>query len=241
MTALVEVLVSRLGVVQLVVAQLSRPLFEADWVGGNVDRLWAATRQHLYLTGTSVGAGLVIAVALSALALRRRRLLGPILGLGGLLYTIPALAMFAFLRPVLGISDATAIVTLMTYTLLILVRNITSAIDGVPSEVREAADGMGYRPGRRLLEIELPIALPVIIAGLRIATVTVIGLTTVTALIGRGGLGALILGGFRVLPIHPTMVLVATVLCVVLAIAIDLALLGVERLLTPWSRRKATV
>lgn len=223
------------------VAQLTRPLFEPDWIADNTGRLWDATVQHLYLTGMAVGIGLAVSLVLSAIALRYRRLLGPILGFGGVLYTIPSLAMFAFLRPFVGLSDAMAITTLTTYTLLILVRNITSAIDGVPDDVREAADGMGYKPPRRMLEIEVPIALPVIIAGLRIATVTVIGLTTVTALIGRGGLGALILTGFRTTTMHPTMILVATAMCVLLAIVIDLALLGLERALTPWSRRKATV
>jgi osmoprotectant transport system permease protein len=225
----------------VVLGQLTRPLFEPGWIADNTGRIWDATVQHIYLTSTSVGVGFVLSIALAIVGLRYRRLLGPILGFGGLLYTIPSLAMFSFLLPITGISDAMAITTLVTYTLLILVRNITSAIDGVPADVREAADGMGYRSARRLWEIELPIALPVIIAGVRIATVTVIGLVTVTALIGRGGLGSFILNGIRLTALHPTMVLVGTVLSVVLAIVVDLTLLGVERALTPWARRRATV
>lgn len=217
----------------------ARPLLEWDWVGRNGELLWELTRQHLYFTGVSVGIGLVISLALSVVALRWRATLTPILGVGSVLYTIPSLALFALLLPVLGIGDGLAITALVTYTILILVRNIVAGIDGVPREVVEAADGMGYRPARRFLEIDLPIALPVVVAGLRIASVTVIGLVTVTALIGRGGLGSLILRGFRTLPPFPTMIVVGTLLSVVLAVAVDLALLGVERALTPWARRKA--
>ncbi len=221
-------------------AQLTRPLFEPRWVSENLGGLWSALGQHVQLTATAVGIGLVVSLVLAAVGMRWRWLLGPIHGFGGLLYTIPSLALFAFLRPIVGISDAMAVTALVTYTLLILVRNIVSALDGVPADVKEAADGMGYRPGRRFLEIELPLALPVIVAGVRIATVTVIGLVTVTALIGRGGLGAYILTGIRLTVIHPTMVLTATALSVVLALTVDLALLGVERTLTPWSRRRAS-
>jgi osmoprotectant transport system permease protein len=225
-----------------VVAQFSeRPLFEWSWVVDNTDRIWTLTLQHLYLTATSVTIGLGISLALAVVSLRWRRAYGPIIAMGGLLYTIPSLAMFAFLAPITGLSPTTAIITLLTYTILILVRNIVTAISGVPAEVVEAAEGMGYRPIRRFLEIELPLALPVIVAGLRIASVTVIGLVTVTALLGLGGLGQLILSGFRVLPPYPTQILVGTALSVVLAIALDLALLGVERALTPWARRRATV
>ncbi|MBS3941196.1 MAG: ABC transporter permease [Actinobacteria bacterium] len=216
----------------------ARPLLEWDWVGRNGELLWELTRQHLYFTGMAVGIGLAISLALSVVALRWRATLTPILGFGSVLYTIPSLALFALLLPVLGIGDALAITALVTYTILILVRNIVAGIDGVPREVIEAADGMGYRPARRFLEIELPLAMPVVVAGLRIASVTVIGLVTVTALIGRGGLGALILRGFRTLPPFPTMIVVGTLLSVVLAITVDLLLLGVERALTPWARRK---
>lgn len=214
-----------------------RPLFEPGWVAENLDRIGEATVEHLTLTGTAVGLGLVVSLALSALVLRHRRAYGPVVALGALLYTIPSLAMFAFLRPLTGFGAATVILTLMTYTVLVLVRNIVTAVDGVPPEVVEAAEGMGYRPARRFLEIELPLALPVIIAGIRVATVTVIGLVTVAALLGRGGLGQLILTGFRLSIPFPTMIVVGVVGSVLLAVVLDLLLLGVERALTPWSRR----
>jgi osmoprotectant transport system permease protein len=217
----------------------SRPLFEPEWVGRNLSRIWDATAEHLYLTGVSVGIGLLLSLALAVVALRWRGAYGPIVAMGGLLYTIPSLALFALLVPFTGFSATTAITALVTYTLLILVRNIVTGIDGVPPEALEAADGMGYRPVRRFVEIELPLALPVIVAGLRVATVTVIGLVTVTALLGLGGLGQFILTGFRLSTVHPTMIVVGVALSVVLAIVADLLLLGVERALTPWSRRKA--
>lgn len=221
------------------VAQLGqRPLFEPSWVPDNLDRIWSATTEHLYLTGVSVGLGLVVSMLLAAVALRWRGAYGPVVALGALLYTIPSLAMFAFLRPLTGFGAATAILTLMTYTVLVLVRNIVTAIDGVPADVLQAAEGMGYRPWRRFLEIELPLALPVIVAGVRVATVTVIGLVTVAALLGRGGLGQLILTGFRLPGTFPTMIVVGVVGSVLLAIASDLLLLGAERALTPWSRRR---
>lgn len=224
-----------------VLAQSERPLFEWSWVTRNTERIWAATVEHLYLTVVSVGIGLAISLALAILALRYRRTYAPIIAAGGLLYTIPSLALFALLAPFTGLSATTAIIALTTYTILILVRNIVTGIDGVPDEVVEAAVGMGYRRSQVFRRVELPLALPVVIAGLRIASVTVIGLVTVTALLGLGGLGQFILSGFRVLPPFPTQIVVGTVLSVVLAITFDLALLALERALTPWTRRTATV
>jgi osmoprotectant transport system permease protein len=133
----------------------------------------------------------------------------------------------------------TAEIALVSYTLLILIRNIVAGINGVPPGVREAALGMGYRDGERLRRIEFPLALPVIVAGLRIATVTVIGLVTVTSLLGLGGLGFFILDGIRRSVIFPTGIIVGVVLSVALAAILDLALLAVGRILTPWTRRDA--
>jgi len=221
-------------------AASQRPLFEWSWVVRNADRIWDATLEHLYLTGMAVGIGLVLSLLLAVLALRNRRLYAPIIAAGGLLFTLPSLAAFALLAPFTGLSATTAIIALTSYTILILVRNIVTGIDGVPAEVVEAARGMGYRRTRLFLEIELPLALPVIVAGVRIAAVTVIGLVTVTALLGLGGLGQFILSGFRVLPPFPTQIIVGTGLSVVLAIVFDLGLLGVERALTPWARRRVS-
>lgn len=216
-------------------------LVEWWWIIDHLDDIWHRTLQHLALAGTAVGIGLVISLGLALVALRWRRLYQPFLAVGSVLYTIPSLALFALLLPFTGLSWTTAEIALVSYTILILVRNIVTGIDGVPAEVREAARGMGYRRARLFWEIELPLALPVIIAGVRIAAVTVIGLVTVTALLGSGlgGLGRFILDGLRRSIIFPTEVLVGTVLSVVLAGAVDGMLLGVQTLLTPWTRRRA--
>lgn len=214
------------------------PLFEPAWLASNLDRVWEAIVEHVALTAAAVGLGLIVSSALAAIALRWRRTLAPIIALGGLLYTIPSLALFALLAPFTGLSALTAIIALTTYTVLILVRNIVLAVDGVPAHVVEAARGMGYTDAQITWRIRLPLAAPVVIAGLRIASVTVIGLVTVTALLGQGGLGQLILSGFRVLPPYPTQILVGTALSVVLAILVDGMLLGAERALTPWARHR---
>ncbi|MEX1105281.1 MAG: ABC transporter permease subunit, partial [Ilumatobacteraceae bacterium] len=162
-----------------VLAQSERALFEWTWVVDNREAILEATVEHLFLTASAVVAGLALSLVLCVFALRNRRLLEPILAVGNLLYTLPSLAAFALLAPFTGLTSTTAIIALTSYTVLILVRNIVTGIDGVPADVVEAAAGMGYRPARILLEIELPLALPVIIAGVRIAAVTVIGLVTV--------------------------------------------------------------
>lgn len=218
-------------------AQARRPLFEPWWVGSHLDDIWDAVLEHLVLTAIAIGVGLALAVVLSVLALRWRRLYAPILGVTAVMYTIPSLALFALLVPFTGLTRTTAEVALVSYTLLILVRNIVTGIDGVPAAVREAAVGMGYDRRRLFLRIELPLALPVVIAGLRIATVTVVGLVTVTALIGLGGLGSLILSGLRRGIVFPTPVVVGTVGSALLAAVLDVALLGMGRFLTPWRRR----
>jgi len=218
----------------------SKPLVDWGWIGRNTNLIWDATREHVVLTVVSVGLGLVVSLALVLAALRWRRLYPPILAVGGVLYSIPSLAAFALLVPFFGFTATSAVIALSTYTVLILVRNVMTGIDGVPDEVVEAARGQGYTERQILIGVQLPLALPVMIAGLRVATVTVIGLVTVTALIGQGGLGSLILTGFRLLPILPVMIVTGTVLSVVLAVAFDLALVGVQRVLTPWSRRGAS-
>jgi osmoprotectant transport system permease protein len=151
------------------------------------------------------------------------------------IYTIPSLALFVMLIPWTGLSRTTAQIGLVGYTLLILVRNTVTGLDAVPAEVREAARGMGFSPTRQLLRVELPLAVPSIVAGVRIATVTTIGLVTVTALIGQGGLGALILDGLT--RFFRTPVVVGAVLSVALALVADLALVLVQWVVTPWSRK----
>jgi osmoprotectant transport system permease protein len=196
-----------------------------------------ATKQHIELTVIAVAVGLVLSLPLGTLAWRYHWLETPVLGLAGVLYTVPALALFALLVPVTGLSTLTAEIGLVSYTLLIIIRNVVAGLDGIPADVREAARGMGFSPSRQFLKIELPLAVPAIIAGVRIATVTTIGLVTVTALIGKGGLGQLIYDGLN--RDFKTPLTVGAVLSVALAIVADVLLLGVQRLLTPWARRRA--
>ena len=212
------------------------PWVRWDWVSRHGDDILRATRQHVALTLIAVGVGLAISVPLAVAARRWRVLERPVLAFTGGLYTIPSLALFALLVPLWGLSRLTAEVGLVSYTLLILVRNVITGLDGVPEDVRDAARGMGYRPLRQLVAIDLPLALPVIVAGIRIAVVTTIGLVTVTGLIGQGGLGAFIIEGinrnFR------TPVVVGSVLSIALAVVADVLLAGALRLLTPWQRRR---
>lgn len=208
-----------------------------DWIAGNLDEVAAATLDHLVLTLIAVGVGFALSLALGLAAYRWRRLYGPIAGIAGLLYTIPSLALFAILVPFTGLSVLTAEIGLVSYTLLILVRGVVSGLDGVPRDSVEAATGMGYTAGQRLARVELPLAVPVIVAALRLATVTTVGLVMVTALIGEGGLGQLMLRGFN--RGFPTMVYVGVAASVALAVALDLAFVGLQRLLTPWTRARA--
>lgn len=212
------------------------PLLRWDWIASHLGDIWTRTVEHLLLTGIAVGVGFAIAMVLSLVALRFRRVYTPITWFAGILYTIPSIALFALLIPVTGLSTTTAEIGLVSYTLLILVRNIVAGIDGVPPSVKDAAVAMGYRRVRMFLEIELPLALPVIIAGLRIATVTIVGLVTVTALIGQGGYGFLIYDGLR--RFFNTPLIVGATLSVAMAVALDGILVVAERALTPWARRR---
>lgn len=217
-----------------------RPLVDVEWIVSNVDDIWQRTVDHVVLTVLAVGIGLLISFALALLVRRYRWLAGPVLGITGTLYTIPSLALFALLIPITGIrSILTAEIALVSYTLLILLRNMLAGLEGVPPEVREAARGMGFSAWQLLWRVELPIALPVIIAGVRIATVTTIGLVTVTALIGIQSLGSLIVN-IGLAQFFFTAVLIGASGAVVLAIAADLGLSALQRLLTPWSRSRAT-
>lgn len=208
-----------------------------DWIGDNLDVIGGAVADHVILTVLAVVVGLAISFV-AALAVRRRRVLrGPVTATFGVLYTIPSLALFAFLVPFTGLTLVTAEIGLISYTLLILTRNILAGLEGIPGEVLEAADGMGHTPRQRLLGVELPLALPVIMTGIRVATVTTVGLVMVTAVIGEGGLGQLMLRGFN--RQFPTMIYVGFVLTVALAMILDLLLVIGQRLATPWTRRAA--
>jgi osmoprotectant transport system permease protein len=213
----------------------STPLIDWDWVGRNLDQIIDRTWQHLGLTAISVLLGLVISVGLAVVALRWRWTYPPITWVTGLLYTIPSLALFALLVPIVGLNATNAVIALTSYTLLIIIRNLVAGIDGVPASVMEAADGMGYTRQGRFWRMEVPLALPAIIAGLRIATVTTVGLVTVTAVLGLGGYGFFILRGLNTF--FWTQILVGVVLSVVLATLLDVGFVWLERLLSPWARR----
>ena len=189
------------------------PLIRWDWIASHLDEFAFRLGEHVELTVIAVGVGFVIAFLLSLVILRSPRAEAPITAITGTMYTIPSLALFA---------------------LLILIRNIVRGIRGVPADVREAAIGMGYAPRELLWRIELPLALAVIIAGVRVATISTIGLVTVTALIGQGGFGFLILIGIQ--RFFTTELIAGAVLSVALAIVADALLVLLQRRLTPWAR-----
>jgi osmoprotectant transport system permease protein len=209
----------------------------AEFLGRNGGQLADGLVDHVVLTAIAVAVGLGLSLALVLAIVRSRRLAGPITAVAGTLYTIPSLALFALLVPITGLSLASAEIGLVSYTLLILVRNTLAGLDGVSPDVLEAADGMGHTRLQRLLRVELPLAVPLVVAGLRIATVTTIGLVMVTAVIGQGGLGQVMLRGFSLR--NWGLVYASLLVMVGLAVAADLGLAGLGRALTPWSRRRA--
>ena len=211
-----------------------QPLIRWDWIASHVDDITDLLGEHVLLTVLPVAIGLLISLPLAIAAMDRPRLATAVLSVTSALYTIPSLALFVLLLPFTGLSRITAVIALTVYTLVILVRNAITGLAGVPRDVREAAEAMGYRRTRRLLGVDLPLALPVIMAGVRIATVTTIGLVTISAFIGQGGLGRLFLDGFRRDFLTP--VLAGFVLSVLLAVVADVSLLALQRRATPWSR-----
>jgi osmoprotectant transport system permease protein len=213
------------------------PWVRWDWVADHRDDITQRLGEHLELVGIALLVGLAIAVPLGVAVWRWRRLYPPVLAVMGVVYSIPSLALLAFLIPWTGLTTTTSEIMLVGFTLLILVRNTVAGLDSVPDDVQETARGMGYSANRQLLRIELPLALPAIIAGVRITAVTTVGLATITALIGQGGLGAFILDGLR--RDFRTPLVVGTVLTVLLAVVLDVGLAGLQRLLTPWNRRRA--
>jgi len=215
-----------------------QPFIRWDWIADHTDEIWARLLEHVQLTALAVGIGLLISLPLAVLAYRRRVFYPPLTWVTGILYTIPSLALFAILVPYTGAtSRTTAEIGLVSYTLLILIRNIVAGLDGVAADVKEAARGMGYSPNQLLLRVEIPLALPAIAAGIRIATVTTIGLVTITALLGQGGLGYFILLGLN--RVFTTATMLGAVLSALLAILVDRLLILAEQRLTPWSRARA--
>jgi osmoprotectant transport system permease protein len=218
-----------------------KPLIDFDWIAGHLDSVALRIVQHLQLTILPLILGILISLVLAVWAVRQPRTYGPVTAITGLLYTIPSLAAFAVLRPIFGLSLLTALVPLTTYTLLILFRSFTAGFTSVPAEILEAAEGMGYTRRERLLRVELPLAVPLMIAGIRLASVTTIGLATVAAVLGDtfGGLGQLITEGIQ--NFFPTKYLLGAALSVVLAFAADFLFVRFERLVTPWAHARAAV
>ena len=209
-----------------------------DWIATHLDDIADAVWQHLILVAVPLAIGFAISLALAIWAVRQPRVYGPVTAITGVLYTIPSLAAFALLVPIFGFSMLTAFIPLTTYTLLILFRNSVAGLEAVPRDVLEAADGMGYRARDRLLRVELPLAFPLIMSGVRLAAVTLIGLATVVSILGStyGGLGQLITDGLQTF--FPTKYVLGGVLSVALAIVVDFVLVRVERRVTPWARAR---
>jgi len=216
------------------------PIFRWSWVTENSDQILTQLWEHVQLTVIAIVVGLLISLPVAIYVQRHRRVLPPVVGFTGMLYTIPSIALFAFLQAYTGLSFWTAEIGLVSYTLLILIRNIVAGLNAVPTDVKDAALGMGYSRRQLLWRVELPLALPVIVAGIRIATVTIIGLITVTALIGLGGFGHFILTGFRSFSSDAsTMMLAGGLFSVALAVFADVVLIGTEKLLAPWAQKGA--
>ncbi|MDM7832597.1 ABC transporter permease [Cellulomonas edaphi] len=210
------------------------PWFSWDYVERNHADIADALSQHVSLTVQAVAIALLIAFPLAALAHLRPRLAAPVVGTAGVLYTIPSLALFALLAPYTGIGRTTVLIGLVAYALLVLVRNILTGLQGVDPAVTDAARGMGYGRMRMLAQVELPQALPSIVAGVRIATVTTVALVTVGVVVGYGGLGQLMFRGFR--SNYHAEIMTATLLCLLLALVADVAIVLVARVSMPWSR-----
>jgi osmoprotectant transport system permease protein len=209
------------------------------WIGSHVDELLAKTAQHLYLTVVSVAIGFAISFLLAVWSVRRRAVYGPLTLFTGILYTIPSLFLFPVLVPITGLTALTAIIPLVLYSLLIFLRNFVAGFDSVPRDVLESADGMGYTTGSRFWSVELPLATPLVVAGIRLATVSTIGLVTISGMLGDafGGLGFFIFEGWR--RAFPTEIFAGALLTIALAITVDLLLVAAQRQATPWSRPAA--
>jgi osmoprotectant transport system permease protein len=205
-----------------------------DWAKDNLDRFGTPTVQHLELVVISVVAGFLVAFALSLLAHRRAWLQPPLLAATGVLYTIPSIAFFFLLLPVTGLGKDTAIIALAVYTLQIIYRNTMLGLDNVSTSVKDAARGMGLTDQQILWRVELPLATPEIIAGLRIAVVSTVAIATLAVFIGGGGLGTQIYGGGNLT--FPTSIFISLAIVVVMALALDAILLAIQRLTTPWRR-----
>lgn len=212
----------------------SSHLFCFDWAKENIDSFATPTLQHLELVLLSVLAGFVVAMAMALLAHRRRWLQAPLLAITGIIYTVPSIAFFFLLLPVTGLGRDTVIVALSAYTLQIIYRNTIAGLANVPTATKDAARGMGLTERQILLRVELPLATPEIVAGLRIATVSTVALATFAVFVSGGGLGVKIYGRGNIT--FPTSIVIAGGIAMLMALAFHLALVGIERYATPWRR-----
>jgi osmoprotectant transport system permease protein len=217
-------------------------MIDWGWIADHLDQVGFRTLQHLYLTAIAVGIGFAVSFVLGVIAVRWRPFNVVATAIAGLVFTIPSLALFAALVPITGLSVLTAEVPLVLYTLVILLRNVVAGLQVAPPDVREAADGMGFRPAARLWQVELPLAVPLMIAGLRLATVSTIGLVTITAVLGDalGGLGFFIFEGMN--RYFATEILVGAIPTILLSLLADRAFVWLQARVTPWAqvRRTAT-
>lgn len=219
------------------ISAATNPIIRWEWVVEEWDQVREAIVEHLILTVLAMGLGLLVSALLAAIILRFRWMTTPITATTSLLYTLPSVALFALLAPVFGnLSRWTAVLPLTAYTLLILVTNTVAGFLSVPQPVRDAADGMGMSPWRRVWTVEFPLAVPYIVTGIRIAAVSTVGLVTVAAIIGQGGLGRLIFSGLR--RAFWTPMTVGASLSIILALVLDFAILMIGLWLTPWQRRR---
>jgi osmoprotectant transport system permease protein len=216
-------------------------LIDWEWISENFwEDIMPALQGHIFLSFVSITIALVIALPVGVLSARYRKAYPPVTAVTGILYSIPSLAFLAILISIPGVAigPSPVIIALVAYSLLILIRNTVAGLDSVPPETIDAARGMGLTDRQILLRVELPLALPIIVAGIRIATVTIIGIATIGAYINGGGLGTLIFDGIG--RQFPTMIIAGAVLATVLAIVADLLLLALERYLRPWARARRT-
>lgn len=211
------------------------------WLSRHWGDIGVYTLQHIKLAGLPLVLGLLIALPLGWLARRHSWAYAPLMTVSGLLYTIPSLALFVILPAILGtsiLSDVNVIVALTLYSVALLVRTVADGLGAVPQDVRLAADAMGYRPVRRFLAVDLPLAVPVIAAGLRVAAVSNVSIVSVAALLGTPQLGMLFTDGFNRGFLDP--IVVGIIACLLLALAFDVVILAVSKLLTPWARTRRT-
>lgn len=214
--------------------QATDALFCPQWAADNLHMYVSPALKQAYLVVVSVGIGFVLALALALVSHRRRWLVPPVTGATGVLFTIPSLAFFALLIPITGFGTLTAVIPLSVYTLQIIYRNIIAGLASVPQAAKDAGRGMGMTPRQLLWKVELPLAVPEIIAGLRVATVSTVALATLAFVAGAGGLGELIKDDLT----FKTNILIAGGLAILIAVTFDMLLLAAQRLVAPWQRAR---